>query len=101
MDRFEGFGGNLRQPEATSKPRLPQVKSRICRYLGRSEATEATFLKVSHMREGKSGFLPHIEGVGKRLPQLPHSCVSAVFSTGKPEATLKSRLPQVASGWVS
>ena len=97
MDRFEGFGGNLRQPEATLKPRLPQVKSRICSDLESSEATEATFLKVSHMREGKNASSPYMEGVGKRLPQLPHSCVSGWFSVGKPEATLKSRLPQVAS----
>ena len=71
MDHFEGFGGNLRQPEATLKPRLPQVKSRICSYLESSEATEATFLKVSHMREGKSRFLHYVEGVCKRLPRLP------------------------------
>ena len=97
MDRSEGLGGNLRQPEATLKPRLPQVKSRICSHLQSSEATEATFLKVSHMREGKSAFSPYMEGVGKRLPQLPQSCVSGGFPMVKPEATLKSRLPQVAS----
>jgi hypothetical protein len=101
MDRFDDFGGNLRQPEATLKLRLPQVKSRIFSYLERSEATEATFLKVSHMREVKNAFSPYMEGVGKRLPQLPHWFVSAVVSMTKPEATLKPRLPQVASGWVS
>jgi hypothetical protein len=99
MDRFEGFGGNLRQPEATLKPRLPQVKFLICSYLQRGEATEATFLKVSHMREGKNAFSLYMEGVGKRLPQLPHCCVSACAAMVKPEATSKRRLPQVASGW--
>jgi hypothetical protein len=97
MDRFDVFGGNLRQPEATSKSRLPHFWRYNINGLHRSEATEATFLKVSHMREGRGVFSPGTEGVGRRLPQLPHLCVGGCGQRVKLEATLKRRLPQVAS----
>jgi hypothetical protein len=98
MNRFDRFGGNLRQPEATSKRRLPHFSGYSINELRRSEATEATFLKVSHVREGKGGCFPCVKVVGERSPQLPHLCVSACVRRAKPEATSKPRLPQVASG---
>ncbi len=101
MDRFDCLGGNLRQPEATSKPRSPHFSEYSINDLQQSEATEATFLKVSRVRERKGVFSPYVEGVGKRLPRLPHFYVSACVRMRKSEASSKSRLPQVASGGVA
>ena len=99
MDRFEGCGGNLRQPEATRKRRLPQSWGQNINNIERSEATEATFGKASHVREGKRRFLPYREGVGKGLPRLPQFHASGCAKGAEPEATAKPRLPQVAPGW--
>ena len=97
MNHFDFFGGNLRRPEATLKRRLPQVNAQEISNLQRNEATEATLLKVLRVGKGKSASLLYIEGVGKRLPRLPQLSASACLSTGKVEATSKTRLPQVAS----
>lgn len=97
MSRCDRCGGGLRQPEATSKSRLPHFSEYNINDLEGSEATEATFLKVSHVRERRALFSLYGRGVGKRSPQLPHSDASACVRTRKPEATSKTRLPQVAS----
>src|SRR5262245_10060860 len=100
MNRFDGLGGNLRQPEATLKARLPHFSEYSINDLQRSEATEATFLKVSRVGKRRALFSPNVEGVGKRLPQLPHRPANHCGGKAKGEATSKSRLPQVASGGV-
>jgi len=97
MNPSDLFGGNLRQPEATLKPRLPHFSGYNINDLRKSEATEATFLKVSHVREGGNCVYPIIIGVAKKTPQLPHLSGSDCGRGNKPEATSECRLPQVAS----
>ncbi len=97
MNPSDLFGGNLRQPEATLKPRLPHVSGYNINDLRKSEATEATFLKVSRVGKRLLAFSLIFIGVAKRLPQLPHLNASVCKTRTKPEATSKSRLPQVAS----
>ena len=97
MNRFDRGGGNLRQPEATSKSRLPQFSGYSRNDLQRTGATEASFWKLSRVGKRKERFPLYIIGVGKRLPQLPHFDASACVRTRKSEATSKSKLPQVAS----
>lgn len=63
-------GDNRRQPETTLKRRLSPLLALKTRNLRRRETLETTFLKVTHMREGKSRLVAissGTDGVGKRL----------------------------------
>lgn len=97
MIRFDQGGGDLRQPEATSKSRLPHLWRYSANDLDGFEATEATFLEVSHVREKECWSSPDTEGVMERSPQLPHLIGNACVGSTRPEATSDRRLPQVAS----